>query len=142
MARFGKTITTDALLTQRTLASYLFKDRCAHYVFTVKDNQPSLLADIRLFFEDRGQPDFSEPFTLVHGRIERRSIWPTTELNDYLDFPDVGQVFAIERQGTDKKSGKVSTEIVYGITSHRPETADAERLLVFNRAHPEVRRYP
>jgi len=34
----GKTITADALLTQRTLASYRFKARCAHYLFTVKDN--------------------------------------------------------------------------------------------------------
>jgi predicted transposase YbfD/YdcC len=131
----GKTITADALLTQRTLASYLFKERCAQYLFTVKDNQSSLLADIRLFFEQRGQPDFSEPPTLVHGRIERRSIWATTELNDYLDFPNVGQVFAIERQSTEKKSGKVSIEIVYGITSHTPQSADAERLLAFNRAH-------
>jgi len=49
-----------------------------------------LLADIRLFFENCSQPDFREPFALVHGRIERRSIWTTTELNDYLDFPGVG----------------------------------------------------
>jgi predicted transposase YbfD/YdcC len=49
----GKTITTNALLTQRTLATYLL-DHGAHDVFTVKDNQPTLLADIRLIFEDRG----------------------------------------------------------------------------------------
>jgi hypothetical protein len=37
-----KTITGDALLTQRKLAHYLVKDRLAHYVFIAKDNQPSL----------------------------------------------------------------------------------------------------
>jgi hypothetical protein len=58
----GKTITTDALLTQRKLADYAL-EHDAHYVFTVKDNQPTRLADIRLIFEDRdrAQPDFREP---------------------------------------------------------------------------------
>ena len=131
----GKTITADALLTQRTLASYLFKERGAHYLFPVKDNQSTLLANSRLFFEQRGQPDFREPPRLLHGRIECRSIWVSTALNDYLDFPHVGQVFAIERQCTQKRTGKVSIEVVYGITSHTAQTADAQRLLAFNRAH-------
>lgn len=131
----GKTITTDALLTQRKLARYLVKERAAHYLFTVKDNQPTLRADIHLFFEDRGKPDFREPFTLEHGRLESRAIWTTTRLNDYLNFPYVGQAFAIERQTIEKKTGKSSTEIVYGLTDHTPQSADAARLLAFNRAH-------
>ncbi|MCK5190742.1 MAG: hypothetical protein KAR12_11875, partial [Methylococcales bacterium] len=32
-----KTITGDALLTQRKLARYLVEDRLAHYVFIAKD---------------------------------------------------------------------------------------------------------
>jgi predicted transposase YbfD/YdcC len=131
----GKTITADALLTQRSLASYLSNERDAHFVFTVKNNQPTLLEDIRLFFEDRGEPDFSEPTTLVHGRIESRSIWTSTKLNDYLNFPCVGQVFAIQRHAISKKSGKDSGEIVYGITDHSPQSADAEKLLAYNRKH-------
>ena len=39
----GKTITADALLTQRKLAQHLI-ERGAHYVFIVKDNQPALAA--------------------------------------------------------------------------------------------------
>jgi predicted transposase YbfD/YdcC len=131
----GKTITADALLTQRKLARYLVEERAAHYLFTAKDNQPTLLADIRLLFEGRGQPDFQEPLTLEHGRLESRSIWTTTRLNHYLNFPSVGQVFAIERHCIEKKTGKVSTETVYGLTSHTLESADAARLLAFNRDH-------
>ena len=130
----GKTITTDALLTQRKLATYLI-DHNAHYVFTVKDNQPTLRENIRLSFEGRGRPDFSEPLTLAHGRIEQRSIWTTTRLNDYLDFPGVGQVFAIERPTIAKKTGKLSTETVYGVSSHTPASADAAGVLAFNRGH-------
>jgi predicted transposase YbfD/YdcC len=130
----GKTLTADALLTQRKLAQYLV-DHKAHYVFTVKDHQPTLREDIRLIFEGRGQPDFSEPLTLAHGRLEQRSIWTTTRLNDYLDFPGVGQVFVIERPTLEKTTGKLSTETVYGITSHTPASADATGVLAFNRGH-------
>jgi predicted transposase YbfD/YdcC len=44
----GKRITVDVLLTQRSLASYLSNERDAHFVFTVKKNQLTLLEDIRL----------------------------------------------------------------------------------------------
>ena len=130
----GKTITADALLTQRKLASYLVEND-AHYVFTVKDNQPTLREAIRLIFAGRGRPDFSEPTTLAHGRIEQRSIWTTTRLNDYLDFPGVGQVFVIERPTIEKTTGKLSTETVYGVTSHTPASAEAAAVLAFNRGH-------
>jgi predicted transposase YbfD/YdcC len=133
----GKTLTADTLLTQRKLASYVV-ERGAHYLFTVKDNQPTLAADIRLHFAERGEPDFREPLTLQHGRLETRAIWTSTALNDYLDFPHVGQVFAIERHTIEKKTGKTSTEIVYGVTDHLPHSADPARLLAFNRDHWRV----
>jgi len=123
------------LLTQRKLATYLVEQRQAHYLFTVKANQPTLLADLQLAFAKRGEPDFREPPTLAHGRLESRAIWTSTALNDYLDFPFLGQVFLIERHVTYKKSGKTSTELVYGITSHGTDTADPARVLALNRNH-------
>jgi len=134
----AKTITADALLTQRKLARYLVEERAAHYLFIVKDNHPTLAADIRLLFEARAEPDFREPFSLEHGRLESRAIWTSTRLNSYLQFPYVGQAFAIERQRIEKKTGKVSTETVYGLTSHSPESANAAQVLLFNRAHWSV----
>ena len=114
----GKTLTGDALLTQRKLAQYIVQARSAHYVLIAKDNQPSLAEAIRLLFELRGIPDYSEPPTLAHGRIESRSIWTSTALNEYLDFPFVGQVFAIQRHTIKKTTGKESREMAYGLTSH------------------------
>jgi len=113
----GKVVTADALLTQRQLARYLVK-RQAHYHFTVKGNQPSLLEDLQLFFKERAAPDFTEVAPADHGRIEDRKIWTTTELNLYLDFAHVGQAFVIERHFTHKKSGKHTQDVAYGITSH------------------------
>ena len=131
----GQTLTGDALLTQRTLAHYLVKQRSAHYVFIAKDNQPALAEAIRFTFEQRGMPDYSEPLTLAHGRLESRSIWTSTALNNYLDFPFVGQVFAIQRHTVIKKSGKETHEIAYGLTSHSTQSANAQQLLEFNRNH-------
>ncbi len=105
----GKIITADALLTRRGFADYLVLKRKAHYHFTVKANQPALLKDIALFFLDRKEPDHIDN-SADHGRIETRKSWITSELNDCLDFPHVGQPFMIERHCIDKKSGKTSRE--------------------------------
>jgi predicted transposase YbfD/YdcC len=131
----GKDITADALLTQRNFAKYLVGLRHAHYHFTVKNNQPTLLEDISFFFQNRKEPDFTLCDPPDHGRIETRKIWITAELNDYLNFPHVGQAFVIERESIDKKTGKYSKDVAYGITSRTPEQADAERVLTTNRLH-------
>jgi predicted transposase YbfD/YdcC len=130
-----KDITADALLTQRKLAQYLVEEQKAHYYFTVKANQPTLLQDIVLFFQDRKEPDFVEHTPPDHGRIETRKIWTTSALNGYLDFPHVGQAFAIERDTIEKKSGKPSHEVAYGITSRPKQQADPRRVLETNRGH-------
>ncbi len=131
----GKTITADALLTQRAFADYLVKGRQAHYHFTAKGNQSTLLKDVSLYFNARKEPDFIEGPSLEHGRIETRKIWTTTALNEYLNFPYVAQAFVIERHRIEKKTGKKSTEIAYGITSHSPEQANARKVLETNRGH-------
>jgi predicted transposase YbfD/YdcC len=130
-----KNITADALLTQRKLAQSLVEKQKAHYYFTVKANQPTLLQDIVLFFQDRKEPDFVEHTPPDHGRIETRKIWTTSALNGYLDFPHVGQAFAIERDTIEKKSGKQSHEVAYGITSRPKQQADPRRVLETNRGH-------
>ena len=131
----GKDITADALLTQRTIAHYLVRDRKAHYHFTVKGNQAGLFQDIALYFAHRKEPDFTQCDPSDHGRIEIRKIWTTTELNNYLNFPHVGQAFVVQRESTDKKTGAYSCEIAYGITSRTPKQADPQRVLATNRGH-------
>jgi predicted transposase YbfD/YdcC len=130
----GKNISADALLTQRRFARYLVEDRQAHYHFTVKGNQPRLLEDLTLYFQERKEPDATSVDS-GHGRIETRKIWVSTELNDYLDFPHVGQAFVVERERIDKKTQKVSAETVYGITSRTPDQANAHHVLKTNRGH-------
>jgi hypothetical protein len=69
-----------------------------------------------------------------HGRLERRTITTTPWLNEYLsDWPGVEQVFRLERQR--RVNGKVTVEVVYGITSLSPLAADAAALLGYTRGH-------
>ena len=129
------------------IASYLRKHH-AHYMFVAKDNQKSLLDDIRLWFdndakrppdciENTGKP-FKDKLPAVHGRWEQREVWTTTALNDYLAFPSVGQAFLIRRTRCQVRKGRVtdtSVDTSWGVTSHTPLTADAQALLRINRGH-------
>jgi len=132
----GRTITADALLTQKELARYLVKERSAHYHFTVKANQKSLLSDSQFHFQnDDQEPDFVDIGNGEHGRIEIRKIWCTSQLNKYLNFPFVKQSFKIYRESTCKKTGIVSQETIYGITSKTTEQATPKQVLTDNRGH-------
>jgi len=51
-----KDITADALLTQRKLAEHLVSQRHAHYHFTVKANQATLLDDLARSFRTENNP--------------------------------------------------------------------------------------
>lgn len=42
----GAVVTADAMHTQKATATYVVEEKSADYVFTVKDNQPSLLEAI------------------------------------------------------------------------------------------------
>jgi len=80
-------------------------------------------------------PDFAYSAAADHGRIETRRIWCSTALNGYLDFPHVGQVFLIERETINKKTGRRSSETALGVTSRTPQEASPQRLLTINRGH-------
>ena len=52
----NKDITSDALHTQTDFARYLVEQRKAHYYFSVKGNQPTLLDDITTYFSHDSGP--------------------------------------------------------------------------------------
>src|SRR5260370_13829587 len=70
-----------------------------------------------------------------HGRLEVRRIWTSTELNDYLQFPYVAQVFVIQRETTNLMTGECRTETAYGLTSLSREKASPFRFLALNPCH-------
>jgi hypothetical protein len=73
-----------------------------------------------------------------HGRIEVRRIWTSTELNDYLTFPCLRQVFRIERLTSDLQGEPLRHEVTHGVSSLAQEKASAADLLQYVRGHWEI----
>ena len=68
-----------------------------------------------------------------HGRLEKRTLRTTTVLTKQQDWAGLQQGFQLVRERTER--GNKTVETVHGITSLRPERADARRLLELTREH-------
>src|SRR5881296_3149407 len=136
----GRVVTMDALLTQRHVAQTIV-DAGGDYVMIVKDNQPQLRADIALVFTLPPTGDHQETARTVdigHGRIEQRNITTSEALVGYNAWPGLAQVFELGRYVITQKTGQERTEVVYGVTSLRPERATPGRLLELVRGHGSI----
>ena len=136
----GRIVTMDALLTQRHIAQTIV-EKGGDYVMIVKANQPHLRADIALVFTlppvgDRQAT--AQTVDLGHGRLEQRNITTSAALVGYSDWPGLAQVFELGRHVVFPKTGKERVEVVYGVTSLRPERATPERLLTLVRGQWEI----
>jgi predicted transposase YbfD/YdcC len=133
-----KVVIGDAMQTQRQLSIQIVAAD-GDFVWIVKDNQANTRKAIeQLFAPERPRPGFGCPamdFRSVKtiekqaGRLEERTLTVSSLLNDYLDWPHLGQVFKLERCFTYLSSGVVETEIQYGLTSLTAQEADPKRLL-------------
>ena len=130
----GTVVTVDALHTQEATARYRVEEKKADYLFTVKDNQPTLKQDIADLHLESFPPQHPT-CDKGHGRLEERRIWTSTELRGYLKFPYAAQVFVIPRTSLPLTTGKCHRETVYNVTSLGPEKARPARLLALNRNH-------
>lgn len=134
----GRVVTMDALLTQHAIAKDIV-DHDGDYLMVVKDNQPTLRADIALLFEAPGAAAATRTQTCNtdrgHDRRERRTLQASPALTDYLDWPGLAQVFQVTRRVVDTRTGEVRHEVVYGLTSLAPDRADAKALLRLLRGH-------
>lgn len=77
----------------------------------------------------------AQTVNLGHGRIEKRTLQATETLNDYLDWPEVGQAGLIERIRINPKTGEMEREQHYFVTSLTALEAGPERLLTVSRLH-------
>lgn len=137
----GRVLTGDALFCQRTLCQQV-QDAGGDYVLLVKKNQPALYQDIALLFDPPPAlaalpvQDRRECRTVErgHGRQDEvRHLMVSTDLNGYLDWPGLAQVFRLER--TWHERGVAKRAVRYGIASLSPDQADAARLLALRRGH-------
>ena len=136
----GAVITADAMHTQRGTAEWI-RSRGAHYLLTVKDNQPGLKRELgALPWKD--VPAVSSVDT-GHGRRVRRTV-QAVEAPAWIDFPGAAQVVRIRRTTTTAKRGstggngrakKKTTEVVHLICSLPMDQAQPEAIASWARGH-------
>ncbi len=140
----GRVLTGDALYCQRGLCQQVV-DAGGDYLVLVKGNQGALHRDLATLFAQRADTAlnaaslspqdmrYASTDDHGHGRAERRTLIASTDLNDYLDWPGVAQVFTVERVW--QEGGITKQSVRYGITSLPITVADAARLLTLKRDH-------
>lgn len=146
----GRVLTGDALYCQQSLCTQVV-EAGGDYLLLVKQNQPTLLADIRQVFtpltpEEQArtgihtvQPLPIQVYRTVekcHGRLEERVMWVSSELAGYSSWPYLAQVFEYTRTWTSK--GVRKQQVRYGLTSLPGEVSDAARLAALKRGHWQV----
>jgi hypothetical protein len=110
-----------------------------YYVLQACANQPTLEEDLRLFFSepplDCRDWRLAHTCSKGHGRVERRALIASTELNEWRasTWQGVEQVFCIQR--TRSRQGQRHTQTVSGITNLSPLQASAAQLLELVRRH-------
>lgn len=143
----GRLISGDAMFAQRNVSAQVV-EAGGHYCWFIKENQPTLLDDLRLLFTPRVFPvasGFSPiplDFVVVeqhdkgHGRREYRRLTVSSLLADYSDWPYLQQAFQVVRIVW--KGREVSREERYGITSAPANLLPARRLLTVVRGHWQI----
>ena len=117
------TVTIDALGAQKTIAKSI-ADKGGHYLLSVKDNQPTLHADIQALFEDlrlgverpKDQPQLSmtkhRSVDKGHGRVEERTVRVSDDVaylgNARKEWEGLSLLIEVESKRTE--SGHTSLE--------------------------------
>jgi predicted transposase YbfD/YdcC len=128
----GAIITADALHTQHRHADYL-RSRGAHYVLTVKRNQPSLHRQLQTL------PWAQIPAVDVtrgkgHGRVESRTL-KLAAVTAGIAFPHTRLAIQLTRHRRSWTSRQWHTEIVYAITDLTWDEIRADQLADAIRRH-------
>lgn len=140
----GGIVTGDAMFTQRELCDQIVQAG-GDYVFPVKANQAQLQQAIATVFmpgpvsAGHSRVQLPEAFAHIpscgHGRVEQRYLTVSSALNAYLDWPHLGQVFRLQRVVVCQQSGKLTYQVVFGVTSLSAEDCSPQRLMALIRSH-------
>ena len=134
----GRILTVDAAQSYHEMPRFV-KRAGGDVILLIKDNPPETRADLELFFEDpQADRRTWKPYEHVekgHGRMERRSLLTTPDLNEYLfeQWGEIGQVFRLQRE---RKSAEIcSVEVVYGLSTLSQQQCSPQRLFQLIRSH-------
>jgi len=134
-------ITLDALHTLKPTARLILAQG-GDYLMVVKKNQASLYEFLDMLFSLPAHPADHEVWDQVgptsekgHGRLETRTLISGSAHIEDVDWPGVEQVMRRECERIELKTGKVTREVSYALTSLAPGRADAAVLEALWRGH-------
>jgi predicted transposase YbfD/YdcC len=128
----GVVVTADALHTHADAAEFLVTVKQAHYLFTVKANQPTLLDRCARLPWHR-IPVLDRTRDRGHGRVELRTLKAVTV--HHFGFPHTAQVIQVTRKVRDLGTRRWRTVVVYAVTSLTFAQASPARLADLLRGH-------
>jgi predicted transposase YbfD/YdcC len=136
----GVVITADALHTQRDHVQDLH-ERGAHWVLSVKGNQPRLRHQLAQIPWREVEPAHRSAET-THGRREIRTLKVLT-IAAGIEFPHARQAIQVTRKtrpisARTGRRGKWRTETVYAITDLEPHQARPDELAAWIRGHWQI----
>jgi predicted transposase YbfD/YdcC len=140
----GRVVSGDAMFAQRDISVQVLAQG-GDYIWMVKDNQPTLKADVERFFETSRQApgwhppempqEIAQTTNKSRGRVETRRLIAMPNQDNYIQWPGLEQVFQLERRVVHPAQGKETTELFYGITSLAYQPGSAAELLEWSRQH-------
>ena len=126
-------VTADAMHCQKDHADYLVLARGAHYVLTVKGNQPGLRKQLTAL-PWKEIPIGHTSTSRGHGRVDKRTL-KTVTVSAGILFPHALQAIQITRRTRKLTEKKWRTEVVYAITSLPAAQATPAQLATWIRGH-------
>ena len=132
----GAVITADAMHAQREHAEFLVTKKNAHYILAVKDNQPSLHAQLKAL-PWRQVPAGFGAREKGHGRAEWRTL-KVTAVAAGIAFPHAAQAIQIRRRRrplSSQTGQRWSAETSYAVTSLAAHQATPAQLAAWTRGH-------
>jgi predicted transposase YbfD/YdcC len=130
----GTVVTADAMHAQREHAQFLVTGKKAHYILAVKNNQPSLYAQLKSL-PWRQVPAGFDARERGHGRAEWRTL-KVTAVAAGIAFPHAAQAIQIRRRRRPLNGNKRwSTETAYAVTSLAASQTTPAQLAAWIRGH-------
>ena len=152
-----KVVTTDALLTQRRFCQDVLAAD-ADYALPVKANHKQMYQDIKDLFEPLSMTDTPEvetrrfeclhteggaylrrtPMLKTHAGFSPPALSQRAHYSPIISTGPLAQVYQYRVEQKQTRTGKITQQTQYGITSLSPEVASAKDLLTLRRGHSTI----
>lgn len=105
------------------------------YIFGLKGNQAELLREAERVLGEQQTPEWTTAWEPYRGERVRYHLYRTTELESYLDWEHLKQVWRVEKERFHPQRGTVVRENHYYVTNLHVDRFRAAQILQVVRAH-------